>query len=101
MICKRGSNVIYADFPTPLERKLLDLPLPEEDDGLAIPPFDSFNPFGSRARTSPLAARAGAPASSPPDMPEPRFINLTKHVDFIVFILCLVTVFLVMWVVTP
>lgn len=58
--CLKSGNVIFPRFPTPIERRLLDLPLPDDDDGLAIPPFDSLNPFGSRAApSSPRLAREG------------------------------------------
>lgn len=85
-ICKK-SNVIFADFPTPLERKLLDLPLPEDDE-LTVPPFDSFNPFGSRAR-SPIAAREGAPATLPPKLPEPRFFRDALETAVLLLVLAL------------
>lgn len=57
--CKKAGNVIFADWPNAVERKLeigrefIDRPLADDDDGLTIPPFDSLNPFGSRARRLP------------------------------------------------
>jgi len=56
---RKSANVIVPDFPTPLERKLLDLPLPEDDDCLVIP-------FDSRACVSPVkACKTAAPAMPP------------------------------------
>lgn len=100
--CLKTGNVIFPKFPTPIERKLLDLPLPDDDDGLAIPPFDSLNPFGSRAApSSPRLARDGGDVRRLRRRPPLIFIDLTKRFEDALGIACIVIVFAVAMAMLP
>lgn len=86
-LCKKPP---FEDYPNDLEISL-DLPAPSYEEDFPVPSWNSFTQMtNSRAVTSPLTVvREGAPADTPPVMPEPRLIRDALETAGILLALCL------------